>query len=453
MQIVLVGAGKVGELLCTALAQEKHDVTLIEQNERRLEQLINKTDITGVEGNGALLESQLEAGVDHCDIFIAVTPIDETNIIAAITARKIGARHTIARVRSPEYSMQMQFLRESLGISTMINPELEASRDIARMIRFPEALNIEYFDHGRVNILELVVHPDSDLVGLSLADLGQTQSCILVCALQRGEDFFIPDGSSHIEAGDHLHVTGPDQDLLNFARRCRQLQQHNKSIRRALIVGGGRLTRYLLPRLERMGIDSKVIEVQESSALTLAAAHPRAEIICGDGTSQAFLKEERLARQDVFIALTGIDEENILISLFAAKEGVPRTITKVNRTDLLKVIDQTALQAVITPRRIIANQIVRLVRSLANSQGSNVEAYYNLSDGKAELLQFRVSEDSPVCACNLMELKTKPGLLIASIIRDGDIIFPRGQNRLRPHDEVIVITTHPNFQDIRDILA
>lgn len=452
MNIVIVGAGKVGELLCTSLSQENHNITLIEQSERRLEKLINMSDVTGIHGNGAILEHQMEAGVEQCDIFIAVTPNDETNIIAAITAKKVGARYTIARVRSPEYSMQMQFLRESLGINTMINPELEASRDIARMMRFPNAHHVDYFEHGRVNVIEVLLSPQSDLIGQSLIEIGQRFANILVCAVNREEDAFIPVGSTTLQAGDHLYLTGAEEEMQRFSTLA-QAKQRERQIKNALIIGGGRLTRYLLPRLDKLGIRSKVIEVAELQARSLATLFPQCEVISGDGTSQAFLREERISQHDVVISLTGIDEENLLISIFAAKQNVPKTITKVNRTDLLKVLDNTGLQAIVTPRKIIANHIVRLVRSLANSDGSNLEAFYRIADDKAEILQFRISEDCKATEQTLAELTTKPGVIIACIIREGRFIYPRGHNRIKVGDEVILVTTSPNVHCIDDILS
>lgn len=449
MNIVVAGAGKVGEVLCRELCFENHEVTLIELREKRLDSMISMYDISGTLGSGALEITQREAGVPHCDIFIAVMPEDETNLIAAITAKKIGARYVIARVRCPEYSKQMAFLRESLGISIMINPELEAARDVMRGMRFPEALSVEHFAHGLVNIVEYVLPEDSELLGLQLRDVGRKHGDVLICMIIRDEEIIIPRGSTRLEAGDHLYVTGQDSEILRFTEWGGKSQR----IKTALLIGGGRITRYLLPRLEEYHIRAKVIEVDEEIAEQLAADFPRVEVVNSDGTNQAVLNQENVANYDVVIAVTGVDEENILINIYAAHIGVKKTVTKVNRTDLLNVLKNAGLQSILMPYRIVSNQIVRLVRSMANSEGSNIEAFYSLAGGRAEILQFRVAEGNHVCDIPLADLQLKQGLLVACIVRGEEILYPRGDSCIQLGDEIIIVTTHPRFDDVNDILA
>lgn len=449
MNIVVAGAGKVGEVLCRELVFENHEVTLIELRERRLDNMIGMYDISGILGSGALEASQREAGVPQCDIFIAVMPNDETNLIAAITAKKIGARYVIARVRSPEYSKQMAFLRESLGISIMINPELEAARDVMRGMRFPEALSVEHFAHGLVNIVEYVLPEDSDLAGLQLREVGRKHGDVLICMIIRDEEIIIPRGSTKLEVGDRLYVTGQDPEILRFTSWGNGKNQRIKS---ALVIGGGRITRYLLPKLAEFGIRCKVIEVDEDIAEQLAADFPKVEVINSDGTNQAILHEENVENYDAVIAVTGVDEENILINIYAAHVGVKKTVTKVNRTDLLNVLKNAGLKSILTPYRIISNQIVRLVRSMANSEGSNIEAFYSLADGRAELLQFRVAEGNQVSDIPLADLNMKSGLLVACIVRGDEVIYPRGDTSIQLGDEIVIVTTHPRFDDVNDIL-
>ncbi|HZK28979.1 MAG TPA: Trk system potassium transporter TrkA [Clostridia bacterium] len=449
MKIVIAGAGKVGEVLCRELCYENHEITLIEILEKRLDSMIGMCDISGILGSGALEVSQREAGVQNCDIFIAVMPADETNLIAAITAKMIGARYVIARVRSPEYSKQMAFLRESLGITVMINPEMEAARDIMRGMRFPDALSVEHFAHGLVNIVEYVLPENADLVGLQLRDVGRKHGDVLICMILRDDDIIIPHGSTKLEAGDHLFVTGQDSEIPHFTS---WISDNHQRIKSALIIGGGRITRYLLPRLEELRIRSKVIEVDEEIAEQLAADFPKVIIVNRDGTNQAILHEEGVGNYDAVIAVTGIDEENILINIYAAHVGVKKTVTKVNRTDLLSVLKNAGLKTILTPYRIIANQIVRLVRSMANSEGSSLEAFYSLAEGRVEILQFRVSEGNRVSDIPLSALNTKPGLLVACIVRGTDVIYPRGDSHIQLGDEIILVTTHPRFDDINDIL-
>ena len=450
MEIVICGGGKVGEALCRDLSKEDHNIILIEKSERRLQQLINTIDLTGIAGNAALYDVQMEAEVKDCDIFIAVTPDDETNIIAAITARKIGARYIVARVRSPEFSKQLEFLREALDINMMINPELEAAKEIGRMMQFPNALNVEPFHHGRVSMVKVLLKTDSPIINKSLKEIGRSYGDVLICIVERGNEVSIPDGRFVLRAGDRLYLSGDPEEVQIF---CNGGKKKATRLSTALVVGGGRLTRYLLPVLERLHVRCRVIETKDNIAELLAAEFPHVEVICGDGTSQAFLKEERIQNFDVVISLTGIDEENILLSIYAAKQGVLKTITKVNRTDLLKVIEDVGLQAVVTPHRVIADHIIRFVRSIDNSQGSNVEAFYKLADGRAEALQFKVHEGSPVCNQKLFDLKIKAGLLITCIIRKQVALYPGGQDMIQAGDDVVVVTTLPNFQDVRDILV
>ncbi len=451
MNIVIAGAGKVGEVLCSDLSNENHNIIVIEINESRLDELVNQYDIGGVAGNGAMFDNQLDAGVDNCDVFIAVTKNDETNLIAAITARQLGAPYTIARVRDPEYSKQMTFFRESLGINLIINPELEAAHEIARMLFFSSALQVESFNHGRVNMIEVVVQPDTELVGMKLHEHKNRFGRVVICIIIRGDEVMIPNGDTWLMAHDHVMVTGSSTDVRIFSRHC---QPDQKKINSAVIIGGGKLTDYLLSRLIKKRMYLKVIEIDPENADRLAIKYPQTEIIFGDGTKQAFLREEHLTDYDSVIALTGVDEENILISIFASRMGIPKTITKVNRTDLLKVVDNVGLQSIVTPKRVIANHIIRFIRSKENAQGSNISAFYRLFDGRVEVLQFKVRDSFISAGIPLSDLTTKPGLLIACIIREEEIIYPNGRNSILPNDDVIVVTTkHKDFQDIQDIFV
>ena len=451
MNIVIAGAGKVGEVLCSDLANENHNIIVIEIIESRLDELINQYDIAGVVGNGAMFDNQLDAGVDNCDVFIAVTEKDETNLIAAITARQLGARYTIARVRDPEYSKQMNFFRESLGINFIMNPELEAAHEIARMLFFSSALQVESFNHGRVNMIEIVVHSKTELVDIKLNEHKNRFGQVVICILIRGDEVMIPNGETRLQADDHVMVTGSSNDVRIFSRYC---QPDQIKLNSAVIIGGGKLTDYLLSRLIKKRMYLKVIEIDPERADLLAIKYPQAEIVFGDGTKQAFLKEEHFTDYDSVIALTGVDEENILISIYASRMGISKTITKVNRTDLLKVVDNVGLQSIVTPKRLIANQIIRFIRSKENAQGSNISAFYRLLDGRVEVLQFKVRETFISANVPLSDLTTKPGLLIACIIRKESLIYPNGKNCILPNDDVIVVTTkHKDFQDIEDIFV
>lgn len=450
MKIVITGAGKVGEELCKSLSEENNDIVLIEKDPRRLDQLISAADITGIAGNGVLYETQLEAGVDKCDIFIAVSLHDESNIIGAITAKKIGAKYTIARVRDPEFSSQIHFVRESLGITLLINPELVAASEIAEIIEFPSALGIERFDNGRVKIVEVKIAEDSPLAGKTVKQLREEYPDIIVCVINSGGSICIPNGDTAIQTGDHIHITGHLKDIDRFYVNAKSFK---KRLHSAFIVGGGRITHYLLPRLTALKMRLKVVENDPVMADSIAADFPDVDVVLGDGTEQAFLKEEGLGNYDALIALTGVDEENLLLSIFAAQQGVKKTICKVNRVDLLDVIKHEDIDSVITPSRLIADSIIRFVRARKSAKGSDVDALYRLENNRVEALQFHVLNGSKVKDIPLNELKLLDNLIVAFIIRNGKAIFPAGTDAIMNNDRVIVVTTNHNLRDIDDILA
>jgi trk system potassium uptake protein len=450
MKIVIIGAGKVGEELCVSLAAEGNDIVLIEKDPHRLEQLISMADITGIVGNGAIRDTQVEAGVEDCDIFIAVSPHDETNIIGAITAKKIGAPQTIARVRDPEFSSQLDFVRDNMGITLMINPEQEAADEIMRMIEFPSALGIEKFEDGQANVVEVRIAEDSPLVGVSVRELRVAHPNMMVCAVNREDEIIIPGGSFVIATGDHLHIAGTTKDLDDLYVAAKSFRRRLTS---ALIIGGGKITRYLLPRLIKLKMIVKVIEVKTDKADQLASEFPSVDVVCGDGTNQSFLREEGLENYDTVIALTDIDEENLLLSLFAMQQGAKKNICKVNRTDLLKVIGNLDIDSIITPRRLIADIIIRFVRVRQNAEGSNVDALYRLEDNRVEAIQFHVNKDSRVINKPIEKMNFINNLKVAFIIRRGQTIFPTGKDVIMAEDRIAVVTTHSNLKDIEDILA
>lgn len=450
MNIVIAGGGKVGEVLCRELSLEGNDIILIEQTERVLERIINKNDITGLVGNAASYETQVEADVTTCDIFIAVTPEDEVNIISAIIAKKLGAKHTIARVRNPEYAGHMDFMREGLGITMMINPEMEAAKDIARVIRFTEALSVEQFADGKVNIIEIEINGDSKLADTKIEDFRKNYGNVLICAISREDYVFIPSGDTQLKKGDHIFITGSRKDLTKSYRKIGLKQE---KLRSALIIGGGRVTQYVLDMLSEMRMELKVIENRPAIAKELSEQYPKAVVIEGDGTDQEFLREERIELYDTVISLTGVDEENMLISLFALNQGVKKTITKVNRTDLLKILGPIGLQSIVTPKRLIANEIIRFVRSLHTHDGSNMEALFRIADNQVEALQFRVPKHSKVTNQQLQHMNLKDNLLVAYIVRNKKLIFPTGKDVIRPGDQVIIVTTKRSLENIEDILA
>ncbi|UJF16343.1 Trk system potassium transporter TrkA [Jeotgalibaca sp. MA1X17-3] len=449
MKIVIAGGGKVGSVLCTELSSETNDIILIEKNPKKLDDLISKNDISGIAGNGASYDIQVEAGVKTCDIFIAVTPQDEVNIMAAILAKKLGAKYTIARVRNPEYSYHLDFVRESLGINLMINPELEAARNMVSIIKFPTILSLQSFARNKVDLIEIEVAPNSGLENQSLSNFRTIYGDILVCAIKRGDDTIIPSGTNTLQRGDHIYVLGNKRVIRKFYKK---VSPDKSNIQSVLIIGGGRITYYLIDLLKGHKMDIKVIERRLDVAENLSDVFPEVEVILGDGTDQEVLESEGIENYQAFLSLTGVDEENIITSMFASQKKVKKVITKVNRELLLKIFNTLGMESIITPKRVIANIILRFVRSLSASSVSDVEALYRIADNQAEAIQFKIKKNSKATDIPLEKLETKPNLLIGYIVRDQKLIFPGGQDVVKENDRVIVITKDKTISSIDDIL-
>lgn len=451
MKIVIVGCGKVGENLCKNLSNEEHDIIMIEKNEKLLDDVISKFDVTGICGNGALFSIQEEAGISSCDLCICVTPEDETNIIAAITAKNMGCPTTIARVRDPNYTEQMNFLREKLGIDLMINPELEAARNIAQMLRFPKAVNVESFLTGRVYMLELIIEDKCPCIGKTMHEIRKDNNSVICCIIQRKNgSVIIPNGDTVIENGDHIHVTGTGKDLIRFYAYLGTME--NK-VRKMMIIGGGKISKHLLPLLENSNISIKLIEKDEKTCQELAEIYNNIEIICADGTNQDLLIEERIENYDAIANLTGIDEENLLLSLFAHKQNIKKIITKVNRLNLIPLLPDILSHSIITPKKTAADHIIRFVRAMANSYTSTISALYRLADEKVEALLFKINNNCRCVDIPLTQLNIKNNILIAYILRNNKLIFPTGNDCLKINDNVFIVTTHNSFNDIDDILT
>ncbi len=450
MKIVIVGGGKVGELLSIEFSQAGHDVLLIECSARVLEQVMEHADISGLVGNGSSYDTMMEAGVGQADFFISVTRVDEINMIAAIMAKKLGAKHTIARIRTPENYRSYSFFEESLGITMMINPELEAAKKIAAELEFPFALNVDSFSNNLVNVVSVPVEVDSRLVGMSLVEFKKRYQTLLVCIIVRGRETLIPRGPDVIQAGDIITVTGTKPDL---EKLYHDLGAKHERVKSCIIIGASRITHYLLKMLQGTGTQIKVIEHDEEEANRLSLEFPQVSVIHADGSDKKVLDEEGIAHYGALISLTGIDEENVIISLYASTQGVDKTITKVNRTQILASLGEMGLQSIITPKELIADRIIRYVRGIENSEGSSVEALHRLADGKVESLQFAVREGSKILGIPIRHMNIKPDITIAYIIRKGKPIFPGGDDEVKVGDRVIIVTTHPGFDDIDDILT
>ena len=451
MKIIIVGCGKVGQKLAEKLSQEnEHDITVVDLRHNILQDLISQYDIMGVEGNCAGLDTLTEAGVETADILIAVTHSDELNLLTCLLAKKAGGCQTIARVRQPEYAKSLHLFKEDLGLAMIINPEYAAATEMARSLRFPSAIQIDTFAKGRAEILKFKIPEDSPLDNLKIAHLSQKIDCdILVCGVVRGEDAFIPGGDFVLKSGDFVSIVASIKSGAEFFKK---IGVKSNRVKDTIIVGGGETGYYLARILLASGIKVKIIEQDAKRSEELCLLLPDATIINADGTNNRVLLEEGIEYADSFVALTNIDEENILLSLFAKSKTNGKLITKINRIAYDEVISNLDLDTTVYPKNITADYIVKFVRAKNNSIGSNIETMHLILDGKAEALEFRIRENSPIAGIPIEKLSLKKNILLACINRKGKIIIPRGRDIIEAGDTVIVVTTHTGFKDIKDIL-
>ncbi|MDR2908599.1 MAG: Trk system potassium transporter TrkA [Oscillospiraceae bacterium] len=454
MNIIIVGDGKVGYTLADQLGMEGHNITVIDRNEKNLRHTMETLDVMGVLGNGASSSVQMEAGVQNADIVIASTSADETNMICCLTAKSLGAKNTIARIRNPEYMAQLGMLKEQFGLSMTVNPELEAAREIARVIKFSPAAGIETFSKGRVELIEFRLGDNCLLAGKKLSELHlATDTRVLICAVNRDDEVIIPDGSFVLNAGDHIHITGETRDISKFLRSIGE--NEGFKIRAIMIVGGGRIGYYLAKMLDDRGIDIKIIEINEARCEELSDLLPRAAIVCGDGSEIELLESEGLEDMDAFVALTGFDEENLIMSMVANHKKVPKIVTKTGRFKYVSLINRMGIDTVVNPKMTTASQIVQYVRSMQNSVSlSNIKTLHKIVDGKAEAVEFAANGNTRHLDVPLSKLSLKKNLLIAVLVRAGKVIIPHGKDSIQKGDSVIVVTggSH-HLRDLNDIFS
>lgn len=449
MKIVIAGAGVVGESLCSELSAEGNDVILIEKEEKVLNKIVENYDITGLVGNGASYETLLEAGTDTADIFIAATESDELNIISSIIAKKLGTKFTIARVRNPEYSSNMQFVREGLGISLMINPEQETAKSIANKLMFPVALSVENFFGQRAGFISIRVQKDNFLNGMQLKELEfSSKDKVIICTVRRGEDVFIPSGDFTILEGDIVHIAGSKEAVHKFYDK---IEKSNLKIDSALLVGGGTISHYLIGKLLENKIKVKVIENNKERAEKLSESYPKAIVIRGDEADQEFLIQEGINNYDSTVILTDSDEENTVITMFVNSITNSKLITKMNRTLMLSILEKNTRTSTVVPKKVISDMIISVVRSKTNMRGSTMSFLYRL-ESQVEFITFEINKNSRAIDISLKDLKIKKGTLIASILRDGKMIFPGGNDAIKINDSVMVVTTASSIEDFDDIL-
>ena len=452
MNIIIVGCGKVGATLAEHLDQEGHEITIIDRHWDKLKYLSERIDVLGVQGNGASVSTQREAGIQNADILIATTDSDELNLLCCLIAKKAGNCRTIARIRDPEYYNEMRFIREELNLSMVINPEQAAAAEVARILKFPSAMKVDMFARGRVELIRLTVPGGSKLDGLRLTEIEPKLHCkVLICTVERGEELIIPHGDFMLNAGDIVSFIAPHSVALAFFKASGS--NISNPVRSVIIIGGGMMSYYVAKKLEETKIGVKIIEQDFDRCQKLSDMLPQAVVINGDGTEKQLLDEEGVSVVDAVCNFTGIDEENILLSLYEKEISKAKLLTKINRITFEEVIAGLDIGSIINPNSITSDHIVRLVRALNNSRGSNVETLYKIAQGRAEALEFRVKDDNKVVGTPLMQLKIRPNILVACITKGNKVVIPNGQSVIEKGDLVVVVSVEKGLNDLEDILA
>lgn len=451
MKMVIIGNGKVGSTLASMLAGEKHDITVIDINPAALERTQNTEDVMCIEGNGIDIDVQREAAVGKAGIVIAATHYDEVNLLCCLMARKLGAKRTIARVRNPEYYKQIDFIREDLGLSMVINPEAITADEILRVLITPEAANVEVFEKGRMELVEHKIPESSPIIDCALKEIyKRTKIKFLICAVQREEEIYIPGGDFILRAGDRISIAAGHKEIEQFFKMSGSIKDKVKS---CMIVGGGRICYYLTRNLLSMGMHVKIIEKNLERCRQLAQLFPKAAVIHGDGTDQDMLAEEGIRDADAFVAITGIDEENIIMSLYARSNSNAKVVTKINRDSYVSLTNQIGLDCMISPKYLTTNSVTSYVRSLDNTE-SSIESIYHIVNNRIEAAEFRIKEEiRGLTGLPLKDIRIKKNMLICSVVRGRQIMIPDGSTTIELGDAVVIVSKEHRFSDIRDILV
>ncbi len=451
MKIVINGCGKIGKTILASLVAEGHDVVAIDNNRSVISNITDIYDVIGVCGNGADNDVLSQAEINNAELFVSVTGSDELNMLSCFMAKRMGAKHTIARIRNPEYNDDgLAFMRKQLDISLIINPELMAAHELYNILKLPSAAKVERFSARNFEMIELKLKADSVLDGVKLIDLrSKFKSEFLVCAVQRGEDAYIPDGNFVLKSGDKIAVTAKPAQIIKLLKEMGIQQNPAKKI---MILGAGRTAYYLAKRLSQINNSVTVIEKEKSICEEFCEALPNVLVVNGDGSDREILNEEGIQNMDAFVSLTGMDEQNILISSYAASEDVPKVIAKINREELVPLAENLGLDTFVSPKKLISDVLVKYARALENSQDNSMETLYKVMDDKVEVLEFLVKENRDFTGVTFKELKLKPNILIAGIIRDKKTIIPSGEDMMLQGDKVIVLAANQRINDLSDIV-
>ena len=450
MKIIIAGIGKLGAYLTRSLVEDKHEITIIDDSFKHAQELINNVDINYILGNALDFNILKEAGIENADLFIAVMDKDEKNVISCMLSKKLGVKNTIARIREPEYSGAVNLLQYDLGLSLVINPEKLTALNISKALSIPSALEATAFFKGRMQMITIKLDENSPLNGMSLSAFSKKQNVnIIVCAIDREGQIIIPSGKTKLEANDKIHVAGTLENIKDFLIFSKLIKKKTKKV---IISGGSKTAIYLAEELIKSGMEVKIIEIDENRCQEISEVLPQALVILGDASNQDILYEEGIDSCDAFIALTSIDEENIVYSMFAALNKVPKIITKINHIDLDGVVDKAGIDTIVTPHRIAANHVVKYVRAMQNGHQSSCEAVYKFDDDIFEMMEFRILDDFKGINKKIRDMHIKENILIVAILRDKTIIYPGGNETIKEHDTIVLIDGTNEVVNINDIM-
>ncbi|NLL56489.1 MAG: Trk system potassium transporter TrkA [Clostridiales bacterium] len=449
MKIIIVGSGKVGYSLAQSLSTEGNDVIMIDHDKESLDKAYNFLDVMCIKGNGLRSSTLIESGVKECDLLIAVTGSDEVNMVCCLTAKKLGAKHCVARIRDPEYADELLVLKEEIGVDMVINPEREAAAEIARIIKFPPAVNVEIFAKGRIEMVEIKVSKNLTICDLKLKEhKGNFYHSVLICAVQRGDEIYIPHGDFLIEGNDLLYIIGEHSKVYGY---CREIGVDFYKIKSVMILGGGRLSYYLAKNLNEIGIKVKIIEISKQRGNELSELLPNVLIICGDGTEETLLHSESIQHMDAFVALAGRDEDNLITALVAKENGVRKCIAKINKIAHTNLLNKIGIDSIVSPKIVTANHIIRFARSLKNAIDNPVNTLYKLIDDKVEALEFVADSHTKFLDIPLKDINFVKNIMIAALLRKNNIIIPHGNDVIKERDSVILIAKDKTFSDLNEI--
>lgn len=450
MKVIIVGIGKLGDYLAKELVEEKHDVTIIDLKFNNRSNIINNEDLNYICGNGLDSNILLEAGITNSDLLISVMEKDEQNVMCCLLGKKLGVKHTIARIRTPEYASSLALIKNDIGLSMTINPDLLTARHIAGILSIPSVLDATTFFKGKLQLITLKINDNCPLIGLSIKNIAKKISNnIIICSVERDKEVIIPSGDTKLINGDILHITGTRKDIQEFITYAGYLTDKTKKV---MIVGGSSTAIYLANILSDMNITNKIIEINDKRCQELIELAPKSLVINGDATDENILLEEEIDKMDSFVALNSIDEENIILSMFAKLKKVPKVITKINHINLNGVLDKTDIDSIVTPHKIVANQIVTYVRAMQNGESNSCESIYKFSKNKFEIIEFIAKNNFKALNMTLKDINFKNNIVIAAIMRGKSIIYPTGKDIIKEGDTIIVVNGNKNINEINDIM-